>query len=117
MRLLSRVLSAGIHNDSAGNLFAGISCWLGCKIVRHIVDHHGFAYDFRNRKAVCKKKQESVAVIAEQRRHITGMVWMEAIRWIVMGKSICKRVRGITGATGTTVNVKAKNRILAWLCV
>ena len=95
------------------NFIAGISSRLRGKIIRFIMYDHGLTNDFPCGKSIRQKHQKSISLVAEQWRHVTCVIWMGTILWIIMCHGVSEWVCCITGTASTGMNVKAKDRTFA----
>ena len=72
-------------NDPTGDLRAGIARWLGGEIVGMVMDDDCSANHLIHGKAVSQKQGERIPVVSEQRRQISGVIWVFTATRIVMG--------------------------------
>ena len=113
---ISGTLSAGTRyfpNHATGNFCARIAGRLGCEVIRLVMDDNCFPNHFIDRKPIGQTQGECKSIVAEQRRQVSGVVWMLAAAWIVMGHCVCERVIHVTAAVRSFVNMKPENPFLA----
>lgn len=100
-------------DHSAGDLCAGMTGRLSCKIIRVIMNDDGSAHHFTDGKPVCQKQGEGGSPVFKQRRQVAGVIRMLTAAWIIVGHSVGKGIIHIAGTVRSLVNVKAKNPALA----
>lgn len=100
-------------NHSAGDFCTRISRWLGGKIVGMVMDDDRPTDHFVDGKTVGQKHREGKPVVPEQRRQISGVIWMPAAIGVVVGHGICKRIIHIAAAVGALMDMKPKNSLPA----
>ena len=61
-------------NHAAGDFRAGIAGWLGCEVIRMVVDDDCFSNDLIDRETIGQKQGEGKSVIPEQRRQVSGVI-------------------------------------------
>ena len=66
-----------------------------------------------NGKTVGQKQGEGAPVVPEQRRQISGVIWMPAAVGIVVGHGVSQRIVHIAAAVGTLMDMKSKDPLLA----
>ena len=100
-------------NHTAGNFGAGITGWLGGKIIGMVMDNNGSANHLINGKAVGQKCTQRKSIVPKQRRQVASVVRMSTATWIIVRHGIRERIIHIAAAVGSRVDVKSKNPPLA----
>lgn len=96
-------------NYAAGYLCTGAAGWLGCKIIRMLMDDDCSANDLVYGKTVRQKHGERKAMVSKQRWQVACMAGMLTAVRIVMGHGVCERVLHIAHTRSSLVDMKSKN--------
>ena len=115
IKLQASVLPAGARdspNHSTGDFCAGISGWLGCKVVRLIVDNDCPANYAVDGKTIGQKQGKGNPVISKQRRQISGVIGMLTAIWIIVRHGIGKRIVYAAAAVAPFMDMKSENPFL-----
>ena len=89
---------------AAGDLHAGISAWLGMKIIRMGVDYHRPADHIIHTESSRQHRHIGPAAAGKKGRQIAGVVWMLLPFWIEVVFCVTE---SIAAAVGSFVDVKA----------
>ncbi len=68
------ILAVGKTDNAASDLFPGIACRLGLKVIGHLVDDHGFAQDLRDDETLVVERDPGVALVGEQGQQISHVL-------------------------------------------
>ena len=79
------------------------------------MDDYGSAQDLPYAKMVCQEYLKRAPVIPQQRRKIPSVAGMRAAVRVIMSICVCERVRCGSAAVASTVDMKAKKLLAAWL--
>ena len=101
-RSLSTKIVLDGTNHPTSDLSSGIARWLCMKIIRHLMDDHRASHNLINGKAPIKEGHPGIALIAQERRHITGMIWM----FLHVGIVVIAGMGKILGAVAYFMDVK-----------
>lgn len=96
-------------NYAAGDLCTGAAGWLGCKIIRMIMDDDCSANDLVYGKTVRQKHGERKTMVSKQRWQVACMAGMFTAVWIVMRHGVRERVLHIARTRSPLVDMKSKN--------
>ena len=91
------VPAIGQADDSAADLIAGVAGGLRVEIIRHLVNHHGFAQNLRNDKAFIVERDPCIPLISKKGKEISRMFWMFGSRRVKMSACILKIIAAEIG--------------------
>lgn len=92
-------------NHPTGDFLPCVSGGLSFEIVRIAVNHNGPSYDIAHTKPACQHLAIRSAVVTEQRRKVTGVLWMQCSVWIIMTACVWKTA---AAAVPMLVDMKSK---------
>ena len=100
-------------NHTAGDFDSCIAARLSCKVIRLIVDNQRLSDDIFQCKPIGQNGTVGRPVTAEQRRQVSGMLWMRTVIRIKMHSRIGKFICICPGAQFTVVDMHGKHPILS----